>query len=171
MNYIRANTWRAAALLLSAFLVAALVAIFGLPIVGGGLSAKLDAARTTIADIKATQIQAGRNQLTVNREPALKSADIAGKSDAQETSYFADVRRASADRVRPQTRCATSVASVPATDSPTPVDDGDAEVTGMVSVAASDWADFTAAAGQAVMCVRAGQALIAEGVAVASDNE
>lgn len=171
MNYVRANIWRAAALLLLAFLVAALVAIFGLPIIGGGLSAKLDAARTTIADIKAAQIQAAQSQLTVNREPARKSADIAGKSNAQETSYFADVRRAAADRVQRPARCAASVASVPATDSSTPVDDGDAEVTGMVSVAASDWADFTAAAGQAVMCVRAGQALIAEGVAVASDND
>lgn len=127
-------------------------------------------ARDQIAAIRDAQKQAAKDQATVNREPARKSAAIAEVSNATAPVYLDAVRRAGSDRVRVSARCPTSAADMPGTDRPASGDDGDASDSGMVSVAADDWDKLVAASGQAAMCVRAGQALIAAGVAVAGNN-
>lgn len=126
----------------------------------------LSDARAQIAAIRDAQDKAAKDQSTVNREPARRSAAIAEVSNATATVYLDAVRRAGADRVRIPARCPTIAPDMPRTDSPAQGDDGDASAPGMVSVAADDWDKLVAASGQAAMCVRAGEALIAAGVAV-----
>lgn len=161
---ITANLWRAACAVLVGILVALWVQLHGLPIIGGGVLQELRIAQTTITNIRNAQAQATAAQVAVNQEPARKSATIAEVNNVQASEYYDRVRRATADSVRPAPRCAASVTSVPATDSPAEVDDGNADAPVMVS--ATDYARIAEAAGQAVMCVSAGRALIASGVAV-----
>lgn len=161
---ITANLWRAACAVLVGLLLALWVQLHGLPIIGGGVLQELANARGTIEAIRNAQTQATAAQVAANAEPAYKSGKIAEVNNATAPEYYDRVRRASADSVRPAPRCAASPASVPATDSPAEVDDGNAAAPVMVS--ATDYASLTSAAGQAVMCVTAGRALIASGVAV-----
>lgn len=181
---ITGNLWRtaaAAALCLAAGLA---LWIFGLPIVGGGLLADLDrmtelrtaernSHRTTKANVRAAQMVAGVAQAAANRQPAQTSAIIARISDATAPAYYDAVRRAGTDRVRPggsAAQCASSAADMPGTDRAARSDVEDAQAADMVSVAADDWTDILAAAGQGAMCARAGQELIERGAAVASKN-
>lgn len=129
----------------------------------------LQVARAEIAAIRDAQNKAAKDQSAVNHEPARRSAAIAEVSNATAPVYLDAVRRAGSDRVRVSARCPTSAADMPGTDRPASGDDGDASASGMVSVAADDWDKLVAATGQAAMCVRAGQALIAAGVAVEGD--
>lgn len=161
---ITANLWRAACAVLVGILLALWVQLHGLPIIGGGVLQELADARGTIRQFRLVQTQATAAQVAANAEPAYKSGKIAEVNNATAPEYYDRVRRASADSVRPAPRCAASPASVPATDSPAEVDDGNAAAPVMVS--ATDYASLAEAAGQAVMCVTAGRALIASGVAV-----
>ena len=161
---ITANLWRAACAVLVGLLVALWVQLHGLPIIGGGVLSELANARGTIEAIRNAQTQATAAQVAANAEPAYKSGKIAEVNNATAPEYYDRVRRASADSVRPAPRCATSVASMPATDSPAEVNDGNADAPVMVS--ATDYASLAEAAGQAVMGVSAGRALIASGGAV-----
>lgn len=124
-------------------------------------------ARDKIDAIRNAQKQAAKDQANVNHEPARKSAAIAEVSNATAPVYLDAVRRAGSDRVRQSVGCPTSTADLPGTDSASQSHDADASATRMVSVAADDWDKLVAASGQAAMCVRAGQALIESGVAVA----
>lgn len=132
---------------------------------------KLIVARAQIASIRNAQKQAAKDQATVNHEPARRSAAIAEVSNATAPVYLDAVRRASGDRVRKPVGCPTSAADMPRADSAAVGDDQDAGFARMVSVAAEDWDKLVAASGQAAMCVRAGQALIESGVAVASVDD
>ena len=161
---ITANLWRAACAVLVGLLLALWVQLHGLPLIGGGVLSELADARGTIEAIRNAQTQATAAQVAANAEPAYKSGKIAEVNNATASEYYDRVRRASADSVRPAPRCAASPASVPAADSPAEVDDGNAAAPVMVS--ATDYASLAEAAGQAVMCVSAGRALIASGVAV-----
>ena len=182
MNWVRANIWRALALALGGIALALLVQVHGLPIIGGGLlvdldrmtrlrMAERDSHRTTKANFRAAQATASAAQAAVNRQPAQTSAIIARISDATAPAYYDTVRRAGADRVRPggsAAQCAGCAADLPGTDRAARSDVEDAQAAGMVSVATGDWTDILAAAGQGAMCARAGQELIARGVAVPS---
>lgn len=161
---ITANLWRAACAVLVGLLLALWVQLHGLPIIGGGVLQELADARGTIEAIRNAQAQTTAAQVAANAEPAYKSGKIAEVNNATAPEYYDRVRRATADSVRPAHRCAASPASVPAADSPAEVNDGDAIAPVMVS--ATDYASLASAAGQAVMCVTAGRALIASGVAV-----
>ena len=161
---ITGNLWRAACAVLMGLLLALWVQLHGLPIIGGGVLSELRIAQTTITSIRNAQSQATAAQVAANAEPAYKSGKIAEVNNATAPEYYDRVRRATADSVSRAPRCAASPASVPATDSPAEVDDGDAIAPVMVS--ATDYASLAEAAGQAVMCVSAGRALIASGVAV-----
>lgn len=161
---ITGNLWRAACAVLVGLLVALWVQLHGLPLIGGGVLSELANARGTIEAIRNAQTQATAAQVAANAEPAYKSGKIAEVNNATAPEYYDRVRRASADSVRPAPRCAPSLADMPAADSPAEVDDGDADAPVMVS--ATDYASLAEAAGQAVMCVSAGRALIASGVAV-----
>jgi hypothetical protein len=163
---ITGNLWRAACAVLVGLLLALWVQLHGLPIIGGGVLQELRIAQTTITNIRNAQKDATAAQVAVNAEPAYKSAKITEVNNVQAPEYYDRVKRASADSVRPAPRCATSAPDMPGTDSPAKVDDADAIASGMVSVASDDWAKVTNAAGQAVMCVTAGRALIDAGVAV-----
>lgn len=160
---ITGNLWRAACAVLIGLLVALWVQLHGLPIIGGGVLSELADARGTIEAIRNAQTQATAAQVAVNQEPARQSAIIARVNNVQASEYYDRVRRASADSVRPA-KCPAIPASVPGSDSPAEVNDGDAADSVMVS--ATDYARIAEAAGQAVMCVSAGRALIASGVAV-----
>ena len=164
ISLITGNLWRAACAVLVGLLVALWVQLHGLPIIGGGVLSELADAQGTIRQFRLVQTQATAAQVAANAEPAYKSGKIAEVNNATAPEYYDRVRRATADSVRPAHRCAASPASVPATDSPAEVDDGDAGSPVMVS--ATDYASLASAAGQAVMCVTAGRALIASGVAV-----
>jgi len=164
IGLITGNLWRAACAVLVGLLLALWVQLHGLPIIGGGVLQELRIAQGTIEAIRNAQTQATAAQVAANAEPAYKSGKIAEVNNATAPEYYDRVRRASADSVRPAPRCATSVASMPATDSPAEVNDGNADAPVMVS--ATDYARIAEAAGQAVMCVTAGRALIASGVAV-----
>jgi len=166
IGLITGNLWRAACAVLVGLLLALWVQLHGLPIIGGGVLQELRIAETTITNIRNAQGQATAAQVAVNQEPARKSATIAEVNNVQASEYYERVRRATADSVRPAPRCPASAASVPATDSPAEVDDGDAAAPVMVSVARDDYAKIAEAAGKAVMCVNGGRALIASGVAV-----
>ncbi|OYW51156.1 MAG: hypothetical protein B7Y36_18945 [Novosphingobium sp. 28-62-57] len=169
---------------LLAFVVALLIQIHGLPIIGGGLLADLDrmtelrtaernSHRTTKANVRTAQASARAAQAAANRQPAQTSAIIARISDATAPAYYDAVRRAGADRVRPggkAAECAGGAADLPRTDHPARSDVERPETTAMVSVATGDWTDILAAAGQGAMCARAGQELIARGVAVPSSG-
>jgi len=161
---ITGNLWRAACAVLVGLLLALWVQLHGLPIIGGGVLQELANARGTIRQFRLVQTQATAAQVAANAEPAYKSGKIAEVNNATAPEYYDRVRRATADSVRPAPRCAASPASVPASDSPAEVDDGNAAAPVMVS--ATDYASLAEAAGQAVMCVTAGRALIASGVAV-----
>jgi hypothetical protein len=163
---ITGNLWRAACAVLAGLLLALWVQLHGLPIIGGGVLSDLRIAQTTITNIRNSQDDATAAQVAVNAETAYKSAKIAEVNNVQAPEYYDRVKRAAADSVRPAPRCATSAPDLPGTDSPATVNDGDASAPGMVSVASDDWAKVTDAAGQAVMCVIAGRALIDAGLAV-----
>ncbi|OYZ07657.1 MAG: hypothetical protein B7Y36_19065 [Novosphingobium sp. 28-62-57] len=157
---------------LLALVAVLLVQIHGLPIIGGGWKPRALTAERTIADIRKAQAEAEALQAAINAEPMLKSQTIARISDATAKPYLDLVRRAGADRVQPTPQCARGPTDLPGTDRAALGDVEDAGPAGVVpdsvTVVRADWDQLTTAAGQAAMCARAGQALIASGVAVAS---
>lgn len=164
---ITANLWRAACAALVGVCAVLWVQLHGLPLIGGGALAELRIAQTTITNIRNAQDHATAAQVAVNHEPAYKSAAIAKVNNVQSAEYSDRVRRAAVDSVRAKAvACPSSPANLPRADSPAKVDDGDASASGMVSVASDEWLQFTQAAGQTVMCVTAGRALIDAGIAV-----
>lgn len=181
MNWLLANIWRAAALALLALCLFLLAQIHGLPLLGGllgleGWKPRALTAEQTIRDIRKAQAEAEELQAAINAEPVRKSETIARISDATAKPYLDLVRRAGADRVRAQApRCASSARDLPGTDRAAMGDVEDAGAAGVVpdsvTVARTDWEQVLAAAGQAAMCARAGQALIESGVAVPSDDD
>jgi hypothetical protein len=168
MNWasITGNLWRAACAVLAGLLLALWVQLHGLPIIGGGVLQELRIAQTTITNIRNAQKDATAAQVAVNAETAYKSTKIAEVNNVQAPEYYDRVKRAATDSVRPAPRCATSTPDMPATDSPATVNDADARLADMVSVASDDWAKVTNAAGQGVMCVIGSRALIDAGLAV-----
>lgn len=178
------NLWRALACVMLGVILWLMAQIHGVPIVGGllglqGWKPRALAAEQTVADIRKAQDDAARVQAEVNAEPARKSAVIAEVTNATADLYLDSVRRAGADRVQPAPRCAGGAAGLPGAYRAAVGDVEDARPAGVVSDASPDssgedfvtvdrteWEQILAAAGQAAMCARAGQALIAAGVAV-----
>lgn len=163
---ITGNLWRLLAIALAVACVMLCVQLYGFPFFGVGALERAEIAETALNKIDNAQAQATTDQVVANNRPAQTSAIIAEVSNVQAPDYYDRVKRASVDSVRASNRCATSPADLPKTDSAAEVNDGNAEAADMVSVAATDYAEISGAAGQAAMCVRAGQALIATGVAV-----
>ncbi len=156
--------------------------IFGVPIIGGGLLAKIDqlttlnaanvaSHRQTKANVRAAAKQATADQISANQKPALTSAIIARNSDATAPDYYAAVRRY-ADGMRDSPgkapRCESGQADLPGSDRPVESADDAADPAGWVSVTRDHYAKVATAAGQAYVCARDGQALIDAGVAVAA---
>lgn len=173
LSWLEANLWRVISGLLLGCILALLVQIHGLPIIGGlfgmeGWKPRAERAEKAWEQVVQAQEKATADQISVNLEPARKSADIARISDATSPLYYDSVRRASAERVRPAPQCAAGLADLPGADRPTPVDDGTTAAPGMVSVTEADWTAITAAAARAAQMHADAQALIDAGVAVAS---
>lgn len=178
---ITGNIWRAVAAGALALVLGLALWVFGLPIIGGGLLAKVDRLtalnaanvanhRQTKINYRAAVAKATADQIAANLKPARESAIIARISDAAAPSYYDALRRyADGMRAGKAAQCSGGGADLPRADSPAKVDDSDAQAAGWVPPSAEGWADIFAAAGQAVVCVRDGQALIASGVAVASE--
>ena len=183
IGLLSGNLWRPGCILLAVIVSGLLIHINGLPILGGGLMARIDklqflrvaevnSHRKTKENYKIAAAKATAEQIAANLKPAQDSAIIARISDATAPSYYDAVRRY-ADSVRPgkAAQCSGSTADMPRADSPVQSADDAADPAGWVSVARSDWSLVTAAAGQSYLCARDGQALIAAGAAVAARDE
>lgn len=178
---ITGNIWRAACLFMAGLVFTLSLWVFGLPIIGGGLLAKVDRLtalnaanvanhRQTKANYRAAVAKATADQIAANLKPARESAIIARISDAAAPSYYDALRRyADGMRAGKAAQCAGGGADLPRADSPVEGANDATDPAEWVSVARADWTLVTAAAGQGYLCARDGQALIASGVAVASE--
>lgn len=88
MNWIRANAWRAVAVLLGAFclaccgwIVALLVQIHGAPIIGGGLKQRLAQCEGNLAAVLIAQHEAEILQAAVNEDEERRLAANAERGD------------------------------------------------------------------------------------------
>lgn len=183
IDAITGNLWRAAAAGALAIAVALALWIFGMPIIGGGLLAKVDhlaalnasnveSHRQTKANYKTAAAQATAAQIAANHKPARDSAIIARISDATAPAYYDALRRyADGMRAGKAAERPGGGADLPRADSPVESPNDAADPAEWVSVARADWALVTAAAGQGYLCARDGQALIAAGAAVAAPEE
>lgn len=102
MNWVRANIWRAAALLLGALCIACLgwiaallVQIHGAPIIGGGLKPRLAQCEKNLADVLIAQHEAEILQAAVNEDEERRLAANAERGD---DAHGEDLLRADAAR-------------------------------------------------------------------------
>lgn len=110
MSWVRANIWRAAALLLATLCLACLgwisallVQIHGAPIIGGGLKPRLEQCEKNLADVLTAQHEAEILQAAVNEDEERRHAENAerGEEAHGEDLLHADTaRRAYADSHR-----------------------------------------------------------------------
>lgn len=122
------------------------------------------------ADTRAASKQAATSQAAVNHQPAAISAAIAEQSNAKAPAYYRSVI-AAADLHRVQSTCPRSAgaADLPGADHAAPVDDRPAPAPDMVSRPRADDDLLVAAAARAAQMHADAQALIAAGVAKASE--
>ncbi|WP_343611122.1 hypothetical protein [Novosphingobium sp.] len=134
-------------------------------------------AQAALQEVKAAQPQAAAAQSQANHEPAEKSAAIARNTDAQTPDYLAHVAAAAVAHAvsvarlspAPAAEGVACKADLPGTDRIAQGDDDTAGSPDMVSVARADWLKINAEAALRVQLYQAGQEMIAEGIAVASD--
>jgi hypothetical protein len=156
-------------------LLACAAALGWLLIERANLQADISTARADLAKVKDVQPAARAAQAAVNRQPAAVSATTAEISDAQAPAYYERGRAAGAAYAaahRVPASCPAGQpgrADLPGTDRPASLDDRSGDAAEMVAVSRADYDTLTGNTTRLAKVYQDTHALIAAGVAVATD--